>query len=432
VARVTRTVIVKSAKLPKKVFRVFIEPEGMYRNMVEQLVMYAVRNGIKSFTKLKALKYREMRNLYPQLPSHYVYTACQDANTRAKSFLRLKRLGLTEREYPEVRRVSIWLDDHLWKLDGLTSIRVATHKGWATIEFEPHRQYWRYINRGWRLVSEAKVKLDKRERRLVTYLTLVKEIEEYKTNGYLSVDVNENNVTILVDDVACLFETDIEKLVLGYYYRRKRIQEKYDKLYGRKSRCKRKVMRKLKERKKKLDIKWKIANIIVRATYERQYTIVLEKLGRRVANNMIRRIKDSQLRHRIFQASFRGIQRAIEEKAREYGIPVVYVNPRDTSKKCPIHNAPISYSNGSRVGRCSKGGELWHRDVVACYNLLIKALRGDGSHAPSPVGLSLDVTRMPFGSNATHDPIGISKSLWARWKSLSQIHFDTKVIKMMR
>ncbi len=154
--RIARTVIVKSTRLPRKLFRVLVELEGMYRNMVEQLVMYAVRNSIRSFTRLKALKYREIRNLYPQLPSHYVCTACQDASTRAKSFLRLKKLGLAEKDYPEVRRVSIWLDDHLWRPNGLTSIRIATHKEWVTIEFEPHRQYWKYINRGWRLASEAR------------------------------------------------------------------------------------------------------------------------------------------------------------------------------------------------------------------------------------------------------------------------------------
>ena len=81
--------------------------------MVEQLTVYAVRNEIRSFTKLKALKYYEMRKLYPHLLSHYVYTACQDASTRAKGFLRLKKLGLAERDCPEVRKVSIWLDDHL-------------------------------------------------------------------------------------------------------------------------------------------------------------------------------------------------------------------------------------------------------------------------------------------------------------------------------
>ncbi len=45
--RVTRTVIVRSAKLPRKIFKVFVELEGMYRNMVEQIVMHAVKNDIK-------------------------------------------------------------------------------------------------------------------------------------------------------------------------------------------------------------------------------------------------------------------------------------------------------------------------------------------------------------------------------------------------
>jgi len=69
---VTRTVALKSSSIPrKKVFKVFVELEGIYRNMVKQLVLYAVRNTITSFTKLKALKYRELRTLYLQLPSHY-------------------------------------------------------------------------------------------------------------------------------------------------------------------------------------------------------------------------------------------------------------------------------------------------------------------------------------------------------------------------
>ena len=295
----------------------------------------------------------------------------------------------------------------------------------------PHKQYWRYVNSGWRLVSEARIKLDKKNRQLIIYLAFVKEVEEYKPRGYLPVDVNENNITILVDGIAYLFETNMEKLVFGYNYRRKRVQKIYDRLYGVKSRIKRKAMRKLKERKKKLDIKWKIANIIVRVAYEKRYAIVLEKLGKKPANNMIRRIRDKQLRHRIFQASFRGIQRAIEEKAREYGVPVIYVNPKNTSRLCPIHSAPIIYSNGSRVGRCSKGGELWHRDVAACWNLLLKAPQGDGGLAPSPVGLVLDGSRIPFGSTATHDPITLKKGLWARWKSLPQTQFAT-ILKGMK
>jgi putative transposase len=420
VSEATRTVVVRSAPLPRKVFRVFIELEGMYRNMVEQLVLYAVRNGITSFTRLKALKYRELRSLYPQLPSHYAYTVCQDASTRAKSFLKLKKRGLTRRDYPEVNRVSIWLDDHLWKMRSLMSIEIATHKGWVTIELEPHKQYWKYLNGGWRLASEAKVKLDKKNRRLIVYLVFKKSVEVFKPRGFISVDVNENHVAVLVDGKAFLFETGFRDIVLGYYYRRKRIQERYDKLYGVNCRVKRKILRGLKERRKKSDLRWKLANIVVRVAREKQYAVVLEELGEEPAREMINHVKDDQLRHRIYQASFKGVQKAIEEKAREHGAPVIYVNPRNTSRMCPVHNARIIYSNGGRIGKCSKGGELWHRDVVACYNLLLKARLGNGSTAPSLGGLRVDGSPIPLGSTAIHDPTGIPKPLWARWKSLDK------------
>ncbi len=398
----------------------------MYRNMVEQLTLYAVREGVPSFTRLKALKYRELRSLYPHLPSHYAYTACQDASARAKSFLRLKKKGLVEREHPEVNSVSIWLDDHLWRANSLTSIEVATHRGWVLLEVIPHKQYWKYVNKGWKLASEAKIKLDKRGRRLVIYLTFVKDVEEHRSRGFVPVDVNENNVTALIDGSVYLFETNTGRIVLGYYYRRKRIQEKYDKLYGVKSRIKRKILKKLNERRKKLDARWKIANIIVREASRRGYAVVMERLGRRPAEHMIARISDEQLRHRVFQASFKGVQRAIEEKAREYGVPVIYVDPKNTSRLCPVHGSEIAYEDGSRVGRCTKGGEIWHRDAAAVWNLLLKALRGDGSGAPSPAGLNLDGSPVPLGSTAAHEPTVIARDLWARRKSLEATLNDPK------
>lgn len=35
---------------------------------------------------------------------------------------------------------------------------------------------------------------------------------------------------------------------------------------------------------------------------------------------------------------------------------------------------------------------------------------GDGSSAPSPLELSLDVSRVPFGTKATHDPTAVGKT----------------------
>jgi len=45
---------------------------------------------------------------------------------------------------------------------------------------------------------------------------------------------------------------------------------------------------------------------------------------------------------------------------------------------------------------------------------------GDGSTAPSLGGLRVDGSPVPLGSTATHDPTGISESLWVRWKSLDE------------
>jgi len=276
--------------------------------------------------------------------------------------------------------------------------------------------------------SEAKVKLDKKSRRLIIYLTFKKYVKTYELRGFISVDVNENHVAVLVDGGVYLLETRFRDIVLGYYYRRKRVQEKYDKPHGVSSRTRRKALRKLRERKRKNDLKWKLANIVVRVAKENWYAIVLERLGKNPARGMINHVKDDQLRHRIYQASFRGVQQAIEEKAREHGVPVVYVDPKNTSKQCPVHGAWITYSNGSRIGRCTVGSELWHRDVIACVNLLLRALLGDGSSAPSPAGLPVDGSHVPFGSTATHDPTGIPMSLWARRKPLDA----TNKNKLMR
>ena len=70
----------------------------------------------------------------------------------------------------------------------------------------------------------------------------------------------------------------------------------------------------------------KIARIIVVEARKRNAGIVLEKLPKNVPRKMLEKIGDKQLRHRIYQSAFLGVQRAIEEKAREYG------RPRDKSK----------------------------------------------------------------------------------------------------
>jgi len=427
-----RTVVIASPPLTGSKVSALSYIYRVYGEILVEAVDYMWRNNITSWTKAKKKLYAIFRARYPDIPSHYVHEAIRDASQRIKSFRKLKKKGLARTEKPVVMKWSVGCDNQLWKLT-LSGVGIATRGGWVSIPLRFHKLFWRYYNSGWRLAGEAKVKLDKGSRQLIVYLVFFKDVEGYKPRGFIPVDVNENNVTVLIDGSPYLLKTRTRGIVLGYYYRRKRIQEKYDKLYGVKSRTKRKILKKLREKHKKEDTRWKIANIVVREAYRRHYAIVLENLGDTPAEDMIEEIRDDQLRHRVFQASFKGIQEAIVEKAREHGVPVIYVNPRNTSRTCPIHKSRITYSNGSRMGKCSKGGELWHRDVVAVWNLLLRARRtrlGDGSTAPSLGGCCVDGSPVPLGSTATHEPIGIPKSLWARRNPLDATMNLHEMIRM--
>jgi transposase len=114
----------------------------------------------------------------------------------------------------------------------------------------------------------------------------------------------------------------------------------------------------------------------------------------------------------------KGELNAIIDKAKEYGVPVLMVDPRDTSKICPIHKAVIKYGE-DRIGICSKGGEKWHREVVALINIYLKALEAlyEGSAQKGFGAPILDGSPVPLGSTATGEPIEIPRSLWGRWKS---------------
>jgi putative transposase len=75
---------------------------------------------------------------------------------------------------------------------------------------------------------------------------------------------------------------------------------------------------------------------------ETRNAIVLENLPKWTPERMIKDVKDKQLRLRIYRAAFASMKRAIMEKAREYGVPVILVNPSHTSTICPIHGQESS------------------------------------------------------------------------------------------
>ena len=310
-----------------------------------------------------------------------------------------------------MRRVTIHLDDHLWKFN-LDRISISTKRSRILISPTFPKIFWRYYNKGWLIASEARFRLMKGN--VVEFYVIFKrdEPKPYEPKAFIPVDLNENSVSVLINSKPLLLETNTKRITLGYEYRRKAITT------GKsiKDREVRRKLKRLKERDKKVDMR-KLAKLIVKEAFEGKSAIVLEDLPRRIPEHMIKDVKDSQLRLRIYRSALSSMKNAIIEKAREFGVPVLLVNPSHTSTVCPVHGTKIVYQpdggDAPRVGVCGKGKERWHRDVVALYNLKKRAG---------------DVSPVPLGSKESHDPPTLSR--WLRAKSLHSIMNEHKMIKM--
>jgi len=413
VGKVTRTVIVSSVVLSRKRLEVFRELEDLYKQVLLELVEYGFRNNINSFTRLKRDKYRELRRRLPQLPSHYIHTACQDASTRIKSFNKLKKKGLAKSKRPEVNRVSIWLDDHLWRHVGYTKILIYTHRGWIPIELVPHKLYWRYIN-GWALRTQPKIKIDYKHRRLLVYFIFTKTInvDENSIKHVISVDVNENNVAVEILNRVYILEMGIKRITIGYAGYREVMQSiKGNGYVGRAIHGR--------ECRRRMDIRLKTASIIANTAKNINAVVVLEKLPKQCPRNMIRDVKNSTLRHRIYQAGFIGMVRAVEEKCLEEGVPVARIDPRNTSSTCPLCGSKLVRGNAPRQLKCSRCGFEAGRDVIAVLNLKKKYLTSKGLMplAPMPNDSTPEVAVLPMkewtrrkslDATSKHEPMRMS------------------------
>lgn len=340
-----------------------------YKTIVNELLDYAHSKGITSFKRLKADKYYEMREKYPELPSHYIYTACQMAGSIHKSFRKLERRRKVKADKPEMRKDVIMLDDHLFRLNlEEWTVRISTPEGrqeFKLLHGEYHEKF-----RGWKVGQAWLVRKDDG-----VYLKAVfsKDVEVNHSENVIGVDVNENNVTVSSPEGFITFETREKEIRTGYFSKRRKIQKK---IRSRKVRNRFFAKYRNRERNRVLDIYHKVANKIVGIALRTNSAIALEDLTK------IRdRIRYSRkMNGRLHRWSFRVMQDIIEYKAQLNGIEVLYVNPHNTSSLCPVCGGKLS-PNGQRVLKCSCGLEA-DRDVVGSWNIRLRGLKMWGVSVP--------------------------------------------------
>jgi transposase len=145
------------------------------------------------------------------------------------------------------------------------------------LDLEPSKEFYKLLARGFKPTSHAKIKLDRKNRRVLFHLSLEKEVEIYRPENIVKpVDVNENSVATLYEAFAVILETDLARTTLGYSYRKESIQRRN----GSGSREARKAMEKLNEKKR--DYRMKKASLIVRDAMMMRGVIVIERISGKI------------------------------------------------------------------------------------------------------------------------------------------------------
>ncbi len=370
--------------------RALKEVEEAYRSMLQEMMDYAVEHKASQLT-LHKMFYRKFREKYPWLPTRIIKGCYRDAVRRAKSFRELEKKGIAKTDKPVVRKVTITFSDSQdWRLrNGVIEVRI--HRGWVKLHYREHKQLHRYLYNGWRLASELKLKLD--GRKIFVYLTFKKDFEiTYNPRNVVSVDVNENNVTLALFKDGKLnevyrIETNLGRIVIGYAERRKRITRGK----STKTRSVRKALRELREKERKQDVIYKTAKIIEEIAGINNAIVIIGNVHRgkrKLANN----VRKNTLRHRIHQWSVARLVEVLNNKP----LHVVEVSEAYSSSINPFSRERIRKYTPSMIRLVVRGrkrikvikvqlrlarlcnGLALDRDIIGAINIGLKYLSSDG------------------------------------------------------
>ena len=223
------------------------------------------------------------------------------------------------------------------------------------------------------------------------------DIKPYEPESVISLDTNERSLDGIFaeGDSAVSVKADFSEVSIiqeRHFVRRKRLQAKK---YNDRRTLKRLFAREGKREHNRIENRLHaIANDVVRVAQSSESAIILEDL-----NDMRASHKGLTMNRRLSSWPRRKLHQIIKYKADWQGIPVIFVNPKNTSRTCPICGKTRKSRMGGNEFKCKCG---WHCDIHinASLNILQKATASSEALAKA-VWFQPDALR--------HDPV---KSLY--------------------
>jgi len=333
-----------------------------FRLAVNNAIRLGIHSNVTSRFALTNLAYKDFRKDHPGMYAQHLVCAFEVAGSILKNHRRKLRKKLPA-QVPFVRRLFMKAENQAYKLDRINGvldlpIRAGCHVKLRLVMSEYHRKYLddESLSLGSLTLLPDRV-----------VVTIRKHAPKpYAPESVLSLDTNERSLDGVLakeDRIAAVVRAEFPEVSIiqsVHHDRRKRLQKKksHD----------RRISRGLSNnegRRERDRIEYRlhqVANAVLTFAEECRSEIVLEDLAG------IRPRMGKRMNRRISMWPRRKLHQIIEYKAAWQGIPVVKVDPRYSSRKCPV----CGRIQDSRRGTEFVCGCGWHidRHINASINLL--------------------------------------------------------------
>jgi putative transposase len=336
-----------------------------FRLAVNNAVRAGLHARITSRNALNKLAYKDFREQHPRMYAQHLVSAFEVAGGTLKNHRKLVRKGVTGR-VPYVKRLMMKAENQAYKLDRKTGIidlpiRAGCHVELKLVVSQYHRKY----------LDDTALSLGSLtvlpDRVIVAFRKYAPK--PYTPESVISMDTNERSLDgVFVEGdgakaVKAVFP-DIAMIQQLHYDRRRRLQKK--KAHDRRTMRRLCRMEGTREHRR-IDYRLhQVANSVLKFAEERKSAIVLEDL------KGFKSKTSKELNRRLSLWPRRKLHQIIEYKAQWKGVPVIKVDPRNSSRTCPICRR-IKYSRMGAEFKCECGWCL-DRHINASINLLQTAI----------------------------------------------------------
>jgi IS605 OrfB family transposase len=355
------TLTIKMRVSPEpSLFKELVSLMKRYREALNHAIKVVIENKALSLRKAHKLLYSVLKERY-NLPSKVAQDCYREAIAIAKSWLGNPNRG----RVPRAKTPRLWLthgysyrvkDGYVEVLGGY-KLRIV---GWD-------RRYDNYP-------SGDAILLFKDGKFILGISKRVPKPVKYVARGVLAVDVNEKHIVVGNSKTEHRFETAVRR-ALHYKQLAENLQKRYSSARYNAWLRRRGVRDRIRYFHKKArsiieDWAKKVSHKIASLAKQHLYAVAREDL-----TDLVESLRKLPKEHRVslLILSYRKLEQWIDWQCEKNGVPLIVVDPKNTSSTCPRCNTKLN-ENSYRRMRCSGCGFEADRDTVAVLNIAKRAL----------------------------------------------------------